>query len=135
VTTKRRPAGVALPTREEAGDALAPEDVLALVAEAADDEFIAAELSRVGEHLDRLAAKQPKELQKQARRARVANAQARWQEVKAFMRPLVAQGKGDDEILEAAEAEFHVKYGYCRATLRRRGLTGLRKELWRASPT
>jgi hypothetical protein len=75
---------------------------------------------------ERLHAKQPKELIKCARLVRVANARAYWQRVKTFMRPLIAQGLSTEQILDRAENEFAKSD---RETLRRWGLTGLRKEM------
>jgi hypothetical protein len=106
---------------------LTPDDVLADAT--AESEHLAADLKRVGEYLDRLYAKQPRESIKGARQVKIQRARAHWDEVKAFMRPLVAQGRSTEEILNKAERKFGGFTGNDRSTLLRHGLTGLRKEI------
>jgi hypothetical protein len=126
VAKRHRPTGFTLPTQEEVADARTPDDVLTDAA--AESEHLATELKQVGWYLDELHAKQPRELLK---RARAARKPSRIAEAREFMRGLIAAGQFPIErILDKAQQRFD----YTRATLRRRCLTGLRKETKRRGP-
>jgi hypothetical protein len=136
---RRKRVGVPLPPRAEAGATLTPEDVLhdagidvVLKPDGTvsyEENSHADDLRSVGRYIDELYEKQPRQLAKRARQVKIEQARETWQRVKAYMRALIEQGLSSEEILDSAELEFG---DYDRETLRRYGLTGLRKELKKA---